>query len=1209
MRGGKNRKLHLSKIYSFTCFKASSVDGGDHSQIGSRGYSRVVLCNEQNSTNDEEAVIKNFADNSVRSTKYTAVTFLPKSLFEQFRRVANFYFLVAGVLSFSKLAPYRAVSSILPLVVVIGATIVKEGIEDWRRKKQDIEVNNRRVKVHKVDGIFEYTAWKNLRVGNIVKVEKDEFFPADLVLLSSSYEDAVCYVETMNLDGETNLKLKQGLEATSSLHDNLSFKNFKATVKCEDPNANLYSFVGSMEFGVQKYALSPQQLLLRGSKLRNTDYIFGAIIFTGQDTKVIQNSIDPPSKRSRVEKKMDRVIYFLFCILFLMASVGSIFFGFITKDDLQKGVVKRWYLRPDNSTIFFDPERPAAAASFHCLTALMLYGFFIPISLYVSIEIVKVLQSIYINQDIHMYYKEADKPAHARTSNLNEELGQVDTILSDKTGTLTCNSMEFIKCSIAGVAYGRGVTEVEKTMSRRKGSKLVREHDMSEDDISDSLDNKKVIKGFNFTDERIMNGNWVNEPHADIIQKFFRLLAVCHTALPEVDKETGNVLYEAESPDEAAFVIAARELGFEFYKRTQTSLSTYELDPVSGKKMERVYKILNVLEFNSSRKRMSVIVKDDEGKILLLCKGADSVMFERLAKNGREFEEKTMEHVHEYADAGLRTLILAYRELEAEEYKGFNNKFSEAKSLVSADRETLIEEVSDNMEKNLILLGATAVEDKLQNGVPGCIDKLAQAGIKIWVLTGDKMETAINIGFACSLLRQGMKQIIIHLDSPEIQALEKDGDKRAITKASRQSILFQIREGAAQFTAHKGNSQQAFALVIDGKSLAYALEDEMKNMFLELAIRCASVICCRSSPKQKALVTRLVKSGTGKTTLAIGDGANDVGMLQEADIGVGISGVEGMQAVMSSDIAIAQFRYLERLLLVHGHWCYRRISTMICYFFYKNITFGFTLFLYEVYASFSGEPAYNDWFLALYNVFFSSLPVIALGVFDQDVSARYCLKFPLLYQEGVQNVLFSWRRVLSWMLNGFFSALLIFFFCTKAMELQAFDSEGRTAGNDILGTTMYTCVVWVVNLQMAVAISYFTLIQHFFIWGSIFFWYIFLLIYGEVPQKISENAYKVFLETLAPSPSYWIVTFFVVISTLIPYFSYKAIQMRFFPMYHEMVQWIRYEGKTEDPEYCDMVQTRLSQQTTFGSTARLAAKANQSTDKTIINRKKCLFHP
>ncbi|KAL8098792.1 hypothetical protein AgCh_031494 [Apium graveolens] len=283
------------------------------------------------------------------------------------------------------------------------------------------------------------------------------------------------------------------------------------------------------------------------------------------------------------------------------------------------------------------------------------------------------------------------------------------------------------------------------------------------------------------------------------------------------------------------------------------------------------------------------------------------------------FKEATTRHLNEYGEAGLRTLALAYKMIEAAEYSSWNEEFLRAKTSIGGDREAMLEHVSDMMEKDLILLGATAVEDKLQKGVPQCVDKLAQAGLKIWVLTGDKMETAINIGFACSLLRRGMKQICIAANADMLAQESKE--------VVKENILMQLTNSSQMVKLEK-DPHAAFALIIDGKMLNYVLETDLKHQFLQLAVECASVICCRVSPKQKALVTRLVKQGTGKTTLAIGDGANDVGMIQEADIGVGISGVEGMQAVMASDFAIAQFRFLERLLVVHGHWCYKRIAQM-----------------------------------------------------------------------------------------------------------------------------------------------------------------------------------------------------------------------------------------------------------------------------------------
>ncbi|CAM6040450.1 unnamed protein product [Sphagnum compactum] len=1110
MARGKNR-MRFSKLYTFGgIFKPSNMERAQvAASLGGLGFSRLVFCNQ---TDKHKVKPYKYRSNYVSTTKYNVITFFPKALFEQFRRVANLYFLLAAALSLTSVSPYSPVSLILPLVFVVGVSMCKEALEDWRRFLQDKEINSRKVMVHGKDGKFEVREWKKLRVGDVVKVEKDSFFPADLILLSSSYPDGICYVETMNLDGETNLKLKRSLERTVELDEEPEFGNFQAQIKCEDPNPNLYTFVGNLEYGEEIMPLGPQQVLLRDSKLRNTPYVFGVVIFTGHETKVMQNATDPPSKRSRVERRMDSIIYFLFTILVLISVIGSIAFGVRTKVSTPSW----WYIRPDDTDMKYDPKNPGLAGLLHLVTALILYGYLIPISLYVSIEIVKVLQAQFINNDRKMYHVETDRPAHARTSNLNEELGQVDTILSDKTGTLTCNQMEFVKCSIAGVAYGRGVTEVERATARRLGKdpQMLEESATEEDrSMGASIEmmpmghtGRLPVKGFNFRDERLMEGQWINQPNPEVLQMFFRILAVCHTAIPDEDDVTGMVTYEAESPDEAAFVVAAREFGFEFMKRTQSSVVIQEPGP-NGNPIQREYKILNLLEFNSTRKRMSVVVRDEDGQIILMCKGADSVIHERLGIGGKAYWDATKKHLAGYGEAGLRTLALAYRKLDEAEYADWHVIFMRARTTIGSERDELLDKASEMIEKELILVGATAVEDKLQIGVPECIDRLAQAGLKIWVLTGDKQETAINIGFACSLLRQGMKQIIIGLENPEVFSAEEFGDKAQIAKVSKDSVRQQITSGQHQIELDY-QEDAPHALIIDGKSLMYALDKDMKKDLLSLAVQCASVICCRVSPKQKAMITRLVKEGTGKTTLGIGDGANDVGMIQEADIGVGISGVEGQQAVMASDFSIAQFQFLERLLVVHGHWCYKRITLMICYFFYKNITFGLTLFYFEAYASFSGQVLYNDWYSSLFNVLFTSLPVIALGVFEQDVSSRVCLQFPGLYQQGPNNVFFKWRRILGWMMNGVYSSLITFFFVAGAFEIQAFRKDGQLASREEMGAAIYTCIVWVVNVQIALAISYFTIIQHVFIWGSIWLWYIFSVLYGILDPYYSTTAYK-----------------------------------------------------------------------------------------------------
>uniref|UniRef100_A0A8C4MZH6 Phospholipid-transporting ATPase n=1 Tax=Equus asinus asinus TaxID=83772 RepID=A0A8C4MZH6_EQUAS len=876
---------------------------------------------------------------SCSTAKYSVLTFLPRFLYEQIRRAANAFFLFIALLQqIPDVSPTGRYTTLVPLIIILTIAGIKEIVEDF------------------------------VTVGDIVKVVNGQYLPADMVLLSSSEPQAMCYVETANLDGETNLKIRQSLSHTADMQTREVLMKLSGTVECEGPNRHLYDFTGNLHLdGESPVSLGPDQILLRGTQLRNTQWVFGIVVYTGHDTKLMQNSTKAPLKRSNVEKVTNVQILVLFGILLVMALVSSV--GALYWNGSQGG--KNWYIKKmDTSSDNF---------GYNLLTFIILYNNLIPISLLVTLEVVKYTQALFINWDTDMYYLGNDTPAMARTSNLNEELGQVKYLFSDKTGTLTCNIMNFKKCTL-----------VENLIC----------------------------------------------PTAPCIQEFLTLLAVCHTVVPEKDGD--NIIYQASSPDEAALVKGARKLGFVFTARTPYSVIIEAL-------------LFSFLYSYSDRKRMSVIVRTPSGQLRLYCKGADNVIFERLSKDSKYMEE-TLCHLEYFATEGLRTLCVAYADLSENDYEEWLKVYQEASTILK-DRAQRLEECYEIIEKNLLLLGATAIEDRLQAGVPETIATLLKAEIKIWVLTGDKQETAINIGYSCRLVSQNMALILLKEDS-------LDATRAAIT----------------QHCTDLGNllgKENDVALIIDGHTLKYALSFEVRRSFLDLALSCKAVICCRVSPLQKSEIVDVVKKRVKAITLAIGDGANDVGMIQTAHVGVGISGNEGMQATNNSDYAIAQFSYLEKLLLVHGAWSYNRVTKCILYCFYKNVVLYIIELWFAFVNGFSGQILFERWCIGLYNVIFTALPPFTLGIFERSCTQESMLRFPQLYRITQNAEGFNTKVFWGHCINALVHSLILFWFPMKALE----------HGNGFRIST-------VTGLE--------TTFSHLAVWGSMLIWLVFFGIYKKI---------------------------------------------------------------------------------------------------------------
>ncbi|XP_024535631.1 phospholipid-transporting ATPase 1 [Selaginella moellendorffii] len=1090
---------------------------------------RVIYVNDPGRTNENYEM----AGNRVRTSKYTWYSFLPRNLFEQFRRLAYVYFLVIAVLNqIPQLAVFGRTASIIPLAFVLFVTAVKDGYEDWARHKSDLVENNRLAHVFQ-ESEFRAKKWKKIQVGELLKVFANETMPCDLVLLGTSDPSGVAYVQTTNLDGESNLKTRYAHQETLLRHP--EDQPINGVVHCEHPNRNIYEFKAYLDLDTDnptgtRLPLGPNNIVLRGCELKNTQWIVGVAVYTGKETKAMLNSSGAQSKRSKLEQQMNRETLWLSLFLFILCLIGGVGTGvWVARRDDELDMLP-YYKRTEfprsgaddgDKYMYYGVAGEAVIAFLSCLISFQIM---IPLSLYISMELVRLAQTFFMVRDTEMLHVETDSRLQCRALNINEDLGQIKYVFSDKTGTLTENMMEFHSASICGVKYAKA------------GSKASGDVEISE---------KEAKPGVNADLKSILTAGTAE---AEAVKEFFLVLAACNTVVPtwvtqsssgQLEMEvasaeiepSGFVEYQGESPDEQALVAAASSYGFTLMERTASSIV------IGNSGTTERYEILGIHEFDSVRKRMSVVVECPDKTIKVLVKGADTNMLNivNISSESQDVRQATLRHLKDFAQDGLRTLVVASKVLGRSEFEKWLGRYSEASTALH-DRAEMLQAAAAFVENRLTLIGATGIEDKLQDGVPEAISSLREAGIRVWVLTGDKQETAISIGYSSALLTHDMDQIIINESSKEgcrsalkAAKLKTGGlDK----KKSSSSLNIQVTPQAVK----KNARDSTLALIIDGTSLVHALSDDLNQELFEVAVACHAVLCCRVAPYQKAAIVSLIKRKDKAMTLSIGDGANDVAMIQMADVGVGISGQEGRQAVMASDFAMPRFRFLNKLLLVHGHWNYQRLAYMVLYNFYRNAVFVMMLFWYILYTAFSSQSALVDLNLIFYSLLFTSVPTIVVAIFDKDLSHKTLLRLPTLYGSGLRHETYNQNLFWLTMLDTLWQSLVLFY-------VPWFTYKESTIDIWSLGTLWTAAVVILVNLHLALDVQVWNWIMHLAIWGSIAITYIILFIMDSLTDATSIYHYWVIHHAVGTA-KYWFDLLLIMCLALLPRFMVKVVKQR-----------------------------------------------------------------
>ncbi|XP_030549352.1 phospholipid-transporting ATPase 2 [Rhodamnia argentea] len=1009
--------------------------------------------------NDDESSYDVYCDNRISNRKYTILNFLPKNLWEQFSRFMNQYFLLIACLQlWSLITPVNPASTWGPLIFIFAVSATKEAWDDYNRYLSDKKANEREVWIVR-HGVKKLIQAQDIRVGNIVWLRENDEAPCDLVLLGTSDPQGLCYIETAALDGETDLKTRVVPSACMGIDPELLHK-IKGVIECPSPDRDIRRFDANLRLlppflDNDVCPLTIKNTILQTCYLRNTEWACGVAVYTGNETKMGMSRGAPEPKLTAVDAMIDKLTGAIFIFQIVVVMVLGIA-GNVWKDTEAR---KQWY-------VLYPHEGPWYELLVIPLRFELLCSIMIPISIKVSLDLVKSLYAKFIDWDQKMIDGETGTPAHATNTAISEDLGQVEYILTDKTGTLTENKMIFRRCCISGKFHGN--------------------------ESGDALKDVELL-------------NAIESGSPDVI-RFLTVMAICNTVIP-VQSKTGAISYKAQSQDEDALVHAAAKLHMVLVNRNANILEI----KFDGTVIH--YEVLETLEFTSDRKRMSLVVKDCEnGKIFLLTKGADEAIIP-YAIPGQQ-TRTFVEAVEQYSQLGLRTLCLAWRELMADEYYEWSLAFKEASSSL-VDREWRIAEVCQRIEHDFQVLGVTAIEDRLQDGVPETIETLRRAGINFWMLTGDKQNTAIQIALSCNFISP----------EPKGQLLLIDGKTKDEVCRSLERVLLTMRITSSE--------PKDVAFVVDGWALEIALTYHRKA-FTDLAILSRTAICCRVTPSQKAQLVQLLKSCDYRT-LAIGDGGNDVKMIQQADIGVGISGREGLQAARAADYSIGKFRFLKRLILVHGRYSYNRTAFLSQYSFYKSLLICFIQIFFSFISGISGTSLFNSVSLMAYNVFYTSIPVL-VSVLDKDVGEETVMQHPQILFYCQAGRLLNPSTFAGWFGRSLFHAVVVF-----AISIHAYAFE-KSEMEEVSMVALSGCI-WLQAFVVALETNSFTILQHLAIWGNLLAFYIINLMLSAIP---SSGMYTIMFR-LCRQPSYWLTMLIIFGAGMGPILALKYFRYTYRP--------------------------------------------------------------